>query len=217
MRGKVYCGTSKSVQTRITPAYAGKRFRPSPCTISSKDHPRLCGEKVPKVLLMLANIGSPPPMRGKVRMGGNSPLLGGITPAYAGKSPRDSGGLRLVEDHPRLCGEKFTRAPRSCKTSGITPAYAGKRKRTAFLVGLIEDHPRLCGEKKHTLFKNVQRAGSPPPMRGKGFGMQCIPHHTWITPAYAGKRLIEESIYPVNQDHPRLCGEKGCPCELPPM
>ena len=29
-----------------------------------------------------------------------------ITPAYAGKSPRDSGWIRLAGDHPRLCGEK---------------------------------------------------------------------------------------------------------------
>ena len=45
-------------------------------------------------------------------------------------------------------------------------------------------------------------------MRGKD---QSSPVHVpsrRITPAYAGKRLIEKSINPINQDHPRLCGEK---------
>ena len=87
-------------------------------------------------------------MRGKVIMSLNPVGLIGITPAYAGKSHCDRQYLRGVEDHPRLCGEKFRRRsraksflgspppmrgkaadrPRAAKAAGITPAYAGKSK-----------------------------------------------------------------------------------------
>ena len=49
---------------------------------------------------------SPPRMRGKgnLLLDGNIPL--GITPAYAGKSGRTVLISFLLEDHPRVCGEK---------------------------------------------------------------------------------------------------------------
>ena len=131
------------------------------------DHPRLCGEKVSKVPLMLANIGSPPPMRGKVISTRIASVKVRITPAYAGKSLRACSHKLLPEDHPRLCGEKFLRRNRSKMDSGspppmrgkvhafacffplcrITPAYAGKRHRQANPTHSGKDHPRLCGEK----------------------------------------------------------------------
>ena len=69
-----------------------------------------------------------------------------ITPAYAGKRLADKGFFVLLQDHPRVCGEKqiLTYAligsagspPRmrgkgknaNCRgrATGITPAYAGK-------------------------------------------------------------------------------------------
>ena len=93
------------------------------------------------------SLGSPPPMRGK----GTLPLLpstvGGITPAYAGKSFVFLKFRPPTRDHPRLCGEKSTiklyhtfvlGSPPSMRGKdrkvnkrrygrGITPAYAGKR------------------------------------------------------------------------------------------
>mgnify|MGYP007046391541 CR=1 FL=1 len=87
-------------------------------------------------------------MRGKVFVGCQVFFLSGITPAYAGKSSEDSGGVKYTMDHPRLCGEKNDQAvrvglyqgspppmrgkeyaPHSCRWySRITPAYAGKRR-----------------------------------------------------------------------------------------
>ena len=70
---------------RITPAYAGKSQCNTISAKNKKDHPRLCGEKFVKRFLLIKNIGSPPPMRGKVLL--LHILSGhlGITPAYAGK------------------------------------------------------------------------------------------------------------------------------------
>ena len=66
MRGKEVNNDIEDVCSRITPAYAGKRLKASHASI------RLSG--------------SPPPMRGKVRIFTDSCGGQGITPAYAGKS-----------------------------------------------------------------------------------------------------------------------------------
>ena len=45
MRGKDKSGAVISRLVWITPAYAGKRYRPLCRRRSLRDHPRLCGEK----------------------------------------------------------------------------------------------------------------------------------------------------------------------------
>ena len=50
------------------------------------DHLRLCGEKRYLIAIGSMEKGSPPPMRGKERLGGSLESVNGITPAYAGKS-----------------------------------------------------------------------------------------------------------------------------------
>ena len=85
MRGKEFRMLYAYGNSRITPAYAGKRLERVPLIPSRQDHPRLCGEKGLVDCAAVIIKGSPPPMRGK----GNAPpfqfLLLGITPAYAGK------------------------------------------------------------------------------------------------------------------------------------
>ena len=51
-----------------------------------EDHPRLCGEKETIKVGQVTGTGSPPPMRGKVDVGGFKIPVVRITPAYAGKS-----------------------------------------------------------------------------------------------------------------------------------
>ena len=85
MRGKAEKGGLILRGGRITPAYAGKRqnvWRKSP---EPRDHPRLCGEKCPFRDFWWIGVGSPPPMRGKVRCVIPEREEIRITPAYAGK------------------------------------------------------------------------------------------------------------------------------------
>ena len=86
MRGKGADGKSAYQIAGITPAYAGKSF----CVVSvlcwNQDHPRLCGEKLTLAMYFFISLGSPPPMRGKVRAKQRFKSVQGITPAYAGKS-----------------------------------------------------------------------------------------------------------------------------------
>ena len=113
--------------------------------------------------------GSPPPMRGKADLVRSFERTAGITPAYAGKSFDHESIVLFVQDHPRLCGEKWTRwrristyigspppmrgkgpkSPINANGSRITPAYAGKSRGGVETITATEDHPRLCGEKRH--------------------------------------------------------------------
>ena len=111
MRGK-----AESVQTllypdRITPAYAGKRFRDFLWSRLVRDHPRVCGEKNSASSGLWPKSGSPPRMRGKVRYTFCSLEVGRITPAYAGKRSLCHPSGRPARDHPRVCGEKTKKIP----------------------------------------------------------------------------------------------------------
>ena len=167
MRGKVTETAVKAPACRITPAYAGKRGPLHQSRLHTRDHPRVCGEKLLGVCRNRCRVGSPPRMRGKVLANAFDIASPRITPAYAGKSipcrfPEDGG-----RDHPRVCGEKKVPNPFNfgvlgspprmrgkvgCADTvhtrnGITPAYAGKRHWKRKSKKTTKDHPRVCGEK----------------------------------------------------------------------
>ena len=93
----------------------------------------------------------------------------------------------------------------------ITPAYAGKSMELSSNIMVSKDHPRLCGEKPQERERGHGIQGSPPPMRGKVETWITIIAISRITPAYAGKSPTDPQLAFSNQDHPRLCGEKGHP------
>ena len=85
MRGKVTFLIDTVFPARITPAYAGKSLEISLTQQACQDHPRLCGEKTCFFRSLRSEIGSPPPMRGKVTDSIENIFDCRITPAYAGK------------------------------------------------------------------------------------------------------------------------------------
>ena len=70
----------------ITPAYAGKSTSGTKKIHFHRDHPRICGEKPVGAEMGAIVPGSPPHMRGKGSIYGDTLKGTGITPAYAGKS-----------------------------------------------------------------------------------------------------------------------------------
>ena len=90
MRGKAEVEAKALIPVRITPAYAGKRGTGCQASEQTGDHPRVCGEKAPTLTSTVAPAGSPPRMRGKDHDGRGAAKYRGITPAYAGKSQRES-------------------------------------------------------------------------------------------------------------------------------
>ena len=73
--------------------------------VTSRDHPRACGENGIEQYREAMKAGSPPRVRGKHAVRGKQKGGGRITPARAGKT----GGARVPDrqgaDHPRACGE----------------------------------------------------------------------------------------------------------------
>ena len=208
MRGKETSGRNRSAAAGITPAYAGKSCRSILQRRIIWDHPRLCGEKSICYDSTRPCLGSPPPMRGKADCMTFCRFRRRITPAYAGKSSLFPRSSVILEDHPRLCGEKPPSACTGGRCGGspppmrgkdlsagqlrrnhrITPAYAGKSCNRFRTSGSGGDHPRLCGEKCGIIHGRSHFVGSPPPMRGKGRVFCHAVSVDRITPAYAGKR-----------------------------
>ena len=106
MRGKGLFQNGLEQHQRITPAYAGKRYRDA---LSSND-----------------DAGSPPPMRGKAGEAWQENNQSRITPAYAGKSRSSLISVHhKVGSPPPMRGKVVVKD--WCDEHGrITPAYAGK-------------------------------------------------------------------------------------------
>ena len=194
MRGKASCAVNFMQADRITPACAGKRKPPPGTGKGGRDHPRLCGEKKGGIRKKYISIGSPPPVRGKADIIEQAIAAGGITPACAGKSLRFLPFPGVIEDHPRLCGEKRYVNTLSKHFQGSPPPVRGKVREINKRVTIPGDHPRLCGEKYLAICLILFHPGSPPPVRGKGYTMTQDKINVRITPACAGK----------SPHHPRL-------------
>ena len=91
----------------------------------------------------------------------------------------------------------------------VSPAYAGKSPAAAYACPGTQDHPRVCGEKLYTPCVIAPSVGSPPRMREKARQQEHLAAQSGITPACAGKSIIEATSRALNEDHPRMCGEKG--------
>ena len=126
MRGKGITEGEHKKQCRITPAYAGKRDTSTSKYSAILDHPRLCGEKWETGAVKKRAWGSPPPMRGKERRSFSRAATGRITPAYAGKSELRHMLRNCIQDHPRLCGEKYAICIIFQLTMGSPPPMRGK-------------------------------------------------------------------------------------------
>ena len=192
-----------------------------------RDHPRTCGENHELGHVALNHKGSPPHLRGKLRLPFPARQLQRITPAPAGKTRRCQNKHCRHEDHPRTCGEninlalhinyivgspphlrgKLSNAYLDLYKSRITPAPAGKTVFFHFFGTHAGDHPRTCGENfvKLPIYRVSQ--GSPPHLRGKLANLDTEQNRMRITPAPAGKTEIQLNKAEAEKDHPRTCGE----------
>ena len=195
VRGKEQVRDFRPANTRITPAYAGKRRQEHGQKNRCGDHPRVCGEKGCWKFSSRNHSGSPPRMRGKAPLRAWIGCAPGITPAYAGKRHERSSSRTNRRDYPRVCGEKADNdydekpiegspprmrgkgpLPRDALPAlGITPAYAGKSLWSGSVRVWVWDHPRVCGEKFLAVYGATALSGSPPRMRGK----EQVPDPRW--------------------------------------
>ena len=125
VRGKGFCGIVIHRRIGITPACAGKSQLRRLCLLRSRDHPRVCGEKMSRPPAKTRTPGLPPRMRGKEVKALLHFNWVGITPAYAGKRLQNDKGNIYGRDHPRVCGEKRTTAGRSSGACAATSNAIG--------------------------------------------------------------------------------------------
>ena len=208
-RGKEGVIMKKTVDTGITPAYAGKRCQADPRQALLWDHPRIRGEKKLPRARTPPEEGSPPHTRGKVESVLMVLTLAGITPAYAGKRKSGKCSRQSKKGSPPHTRGKACSGREVVNLSRITPAYAGKRFRGDKHEHGKRDHPRIRGEKSVSVTVSVLLSGSPPHTRGKGRNIKYLLWGNGITPAYAGKSDYILSLKTVDRDHPRIRGEKG--------
>ena len=108
VRGEALVTVGAAGRNRITPACAGRSGHIGMGSAVTRDHPRVCGEKSGESPEYLSDVGSPPRVRGEENMSLSYFLEGRITPACAGRSAGDRHERIVLEDHPRVCGEKAT-------------------------------------------------------------------------------------------------------------
>ena len=130
----------------ITPAHAGKTLAVHPQCQVLQDHPRSRGKDITGALNDGTESGSPPLTRERRSIISPCFILGGITPAHAGKTDNSTSKWVDIGDHPRSRGkdpyskpgiwfepgsppltrERLGNSENSLSTPRITPAHAGK-------------------------------------------------------------------------------------------
>ena len=96
-----------------------------------------------------------------------------------------------------------------CPDRGITPACAGKSPWSFRCSPKRQDYPRLRGEKSIQLVFHLTAPGSSPLARGKATCAVSDNLHSRITLASAGKSELIGIGTELNQDQPRMGGEKA--------
>ena len=126
VRGKLHAVAIPHDGCGITPACAGKTPVQQGCHKGRRDHPRVCGENSSAISGNFPSSGSPPRMRGKLKLETKYGAEFRITPAYAGKTLSLFLLCRVVlGSPPRVRGKLPCRRARPL-CSRITPACAGK-------------------------------------------------------------------------------------------
>ena len=212
MREKLACTFRNLDDGGITPACAGKTKILTAHTLTTQDHPRVCGKNVYRLIIPQLATGSPPRVREKLLVRLRIKVNGGITPACAGKTNSDNVSLSFGGDHPRVCGknistdwkfydiegssprvrEKPERTGITDTSNRITPACAGKTHKTKLRSLWPRDHPRECGKNVADNFHLFDCLGSPPRVREKRQYQDIFFLFHGITPASAGKTTISK-------------------------
>ena len=176
---------------------------------ASRAHPRVGGENVCWV--------SPPPG------------LGGLIPAWAGKTSGRDVTSGHGAAHPRVGGENIRgphpvqalrgSSPRgrgkrgfggiACVVDRLIPAWAGKTRRNARSGHAHPAHPRVGGENRGQIRITWKTTGSSPRGRGKRHGWTLYSGRSRLIPAWAGKTLRRLAGRLGRQAHPRVGGENA--------
>ena len=175
------------------------------------------------------NEGSSPRGRGKQAGEADALKLGGLIPAWAGKTTSGSGPCLRRPAHPRVGGENFGERLGRTLTGGSSPRGRGKRRllmARSLALGLIPAwagktirlgrekhrrwaHPRVGGENLDVGGIGAAAAGSSPRGRGKRAPGRGCRHRRGLIPAWAGKTSRSRAGTHTPWAHPRVGGENS--------
>ena len=150
--------------------------------------------------------GSPPRMRGRVKVTVCQRFRAGITPRMRGRDTWDTRPCSSIGITPRMRGRGMYAM--HLRRHGGSPRVCGEEQAPGRCAQTAEGSPRVCGEEIDRQGHHADDWGSPPRMRGRGPQRGPGRGAPGITPACAGKRLCYPFFLSPLWDHPRVCGEK---------
>ena len=214
---------------RLTPAGAGRTGGVPRAGGHLWAYPRRCGENDAAWSNARQIVGLPPQVRGERRRGLGGRGGAGLTPAGAGRTwawvaaslplaayPRRCGEndavLQLLECvsglPPQVRGELGLSAP-VAPCTGLTPAGAGRTMLFFSSWSVFWAYPRRCGENADSTGTRVQSMGLPPQVRGELSWTELARATGGLTPAGAGRTLVEKLHCHHGPAYPRRCGENA--------
>ena len=114
---------------RLIPAWAGKTRLPRLRSRRRRAHPRVGGENSWSPTRARIVTGSSPRGRGKRADDGDAAALGGLIPAWAGKTGDSRPHPAVPPAHPRVGGENLGRPGMRLRRRGSSPRGRGKPRR----------------------------------------------------------------------------------------
>ena len=126
VRGRRRGGFRHHERRRFTPACAGQTRRAAYKRASTTVHPRMCGADLCPVKRLSLSHGSPPHVRGRLRVTADEAEGLRFTPACAGQTQTYPypGLARPV--HPRMCGADNVNKIEDCIDGGSPPHVRGR-------------------------------------------------------------------------------------------
>src|SRR5690606_17275028 len=125
VRGTPQRGGHRAAVARFIPACAGNAFPTRDAAVEAAVHPRVCGERRFSRELVLTDNGSSPRVRGTRERPDNPVRCIRFIPACAGNALSANELQRAHTVHPRVCGERISRASLSQPWIGSSPRVRG--------------------------------------------------------------------------------------------
>ena len=214
-RGKQWGIGGGLVLSRLIPAWAGKTWSTPPPAHPTRAHPRVGGENFSMLSTSSHPLGSSPRGRGKHLLVGGALAVGGLIPAWAGKTwplPSQSGTRRA---HPRVGGENMAPAQSIRDTPGSSPRGRGKPRRVSALAGDDRLIPAWAGKTRGGRAERPHHQAHPRVGGENAAASGTLAGHDGSSPRGRGKPDATQPVEGVTTAHPRVGGENHLFLVLP--
>ena len=206
---------------------AGKRFHrisgSSPRVRGTRDsrrrsadrsvHPRACGERVHRLLRLIADTRFIPARAGNAPCRGRSPSASrAVHPRACGERSRVGWATSSASVHPRACGERSSLESCRAIACSVHPRACGERLAANWLWRSMPVHPRACGERSSRRFR--PRHGRFIPARAGNASLQVLSSSSdaGSSPRVRGTLADSDAASSSDGSSPRV---RGTPDRLP--